>query len=121
MSGSSNNPQPYIDPKQQEGTTPLVKLMAGKATRDFRNYRQPPVSDADYTGPRSIIDGQFKLVMQELGNGDPKIELFDLEFDPAETTNLSSEQPDVANRLRTQLREWQDSVLHSLTGADYPQ
>jgi len=26
------------DPKLQEGTSPMVKLMNGKATRDFKNY-----------------------------------------------------------------------------------
>src|SRR5690606_25097909 len=33
-----NQGEPYIEPSLQEGTTPLVKLMDGKATRGFRNY-----------------------------------------------------------------------------------
>lgn len=111
--------QPYIDPRLQEGTTPLVKLQGGKATRDFVNYRQPPLNDADYLGARAIIDGHFKLVIHELKKGDARIELFDLRADAAEKNNLLVHQPDLAEKLRTQLRAWQDSVLHSLSGGDY--
>jgi len=111
--------QPYIDPELQKGTTPLVKLQGGKATRDFRNYRQPALADADYLGPRAMIDGRFKLVIHEAKKGEPRRELFDLQADPAEKNNLLEQQPAVAERLQTQLRAWQDSVLRSLTGADY--
>lgn len=64
---AQSKPEPWIDPELQKGTTPLVKLMGGKATRDFTNYRRPAVAD----------------------------------------------------QLATRMREWQQSVLHSLTGADY--
>lgn len=111
--------QHYIDPELQKGTTPLVKLQGGKATRDFRNYRHPAPSDADYLGARAITDGHFKLVIQEPAKGDPKRELFDLQADPAEKNNLIEQQPAIAEKLRTRLRAWQDSVLHSLTGGDY--
>ena len=39
--------------------------------------------------------------------------------DPAEQDDLFAQQPAIATRLQTQLREWQKSVLSSLTGADY--
>ena len=107
--------EPYIDPKLQEGTTPLAKLSGGKATRDFINFKHPtPLTDADYHGPRAIIDGPFKLVIH-----DKKQELFNLEADPAEKTNLITQHPETATKLQTQLREWQHSVLKSLSGADY--
>jgi arylsulfatase A-like enzyme len=110
---------PYIDPELQKGTTPLVKLMAGKATRDFSNFRQPPLTDEDYLGPRAMIDGNHKLVVHEQKNGNVKQELFDLSTDPAEKKNLSQEKPEVAEKLQGKMREWQKSVLESLTGADY--
>ncbi|MFN0080043.1 MAG: sulfatase [Prosthecobacter sp.] len=113
--------EPYIDPKLQQGTTPLAKMAGGKATRDFSNFRHPTITDADYLGPRAIIDGHFKLVIHEQNKGDPKHELFDLQSDPAEKTNLIEQQPATAEKLQTQLHEWQRSVLHSLTGADYQQ
>ncbi len=114
------NPEPYIDLELQKGTTPLVKRGAGKATRDFSNYRQPPIGDADYLGPRAIIDGRHKLVVQETKQGAARRELFDLETDPAETTDLHDQQPALTEKLATEMRAWQESVLHSLTGADYP-
>lgn len=112
-------PEPWIDPELQKGTTPLAKLASGKATRDFTNYRQPALSEADYLGPRAIIDRDMKLVIHETKAAAPRVELFDLKADPAEKTNLKEQQPAVAEKLQTQLHEWQQSVLHSLTGADY--
>jgi arylsulfatase A-like enzyme len=96
-----------------------VKLMNGKATRDFQNYRHPAITEDDYFGPRAIIDGRFKLVIHEQQDG-AKRELFDLEADPAEKANLFEQRPDVAERLRARLRDWQRSVLNSLAGKDYP-
>ena len=112
--------EPYIAPELQKGTTPLVKLTGGKATRDFINSRHPTISDTDYLGPRAIIDGDFKLVIHEGKNsGEAKKELFDLLADPAEKNNILGQHNAVADKLQTQLHEWQKSVLHSLTGADY--
>lgn len=111
--------EPYLAPELQEGTTPLVKKMGGKATRDFTNYRQPTITEADHHGSRSIIEGDLKLIVQEAKTGKEKIELYDLQADPAETVNLAAKLPARVTDLRAQLRAWQDSVLHSLTGADY--
>jgi arylsulfatase A-like enzyme len=114
-----SNPEPWIDPELQTGTTPLVKLMGGKATRDFNNYRHPAIAEDDYLGPRAIIEGRHKLVLHEQPSGAVRRELFDLDADPAEKTNLYEQEPEVAQKLQTRLRAWQDSVLSSLTGADY--
>jgi len=114
-------PEPYIDPELQQGTTPLAKLAGGKATRDFKNYRQPPLAEADYRGPRAIIEGRYKLVLHEERDGSLRQELFDLETDPAEKQNQWEHQPALAARLQAQMRTWQDSVLRSLSGADYRQ
>jgi arylsulfatase A-like enzyme len=111
--------EPYIDPELQKGTTPLVKKMGGIATRNFTNFKHPTITDADYLGPRAIIDGDMKLVIHEQKKGAPKIELFDLKADPAETQNIIRRKPDVAEKLHTKLRQWQESVLQSLTRADY--
>ncbi len=114
-----SKPEPWIDPKLQQGTTPLVKFMGGKATRNFTNFRHPPSSDEDYLGPRAIVDGRFKLVIHEQKTGNAKIELFDLQSDPAEKSNLVEQHAEVVEKLQTKLQQWQKSVLHSLTGADY--
>lgn len=120
--GNSNDPrqiEPYLDPVLQEGTTPLVKLMGDIATRNFKNLKHPTISDADYAGPRAIIDGRLKLVLSEEKSGEIRQELFDLQTDPAERKNLVDKRPAAARKLRAALRQWQESVLNSLTGADY--
>ena len=114
-----NTAEPYIDPELQKGTTPLVKKMGGKATRDFTNFKHRTITETDYLGPRAIIDGHFKLVIHEQKKGEPKRELFDLQSDPAEKANLIDQQPATAEKLQGRLREWQQSVLNSITGADY--
>lgn len=117
---NKSKPQPYIDPSLQEGTTPLVKLMGGKATRNFTNFHHPSVTETDYLGPRSIIDGHMKLVIHNPKAASPKIELFDLAADPAEKVNVVEQHSAFVTALQAQLRIWQSSVLNSLTGADYP-
>lgn len=111
--------EPYLDPELQKGTTPLAKLSGGIATRNFINYRHPEISEVDYSGPRALVDNRYKLVLHEQKDGKVKEELFDLRADPAETKNLIAEKPDLAQPLRRQLREWQESVLKSVGGADY--
>lgn len=112
--------EPYIAPALQEGTTPLAKKSGGKATRDFSNFRHPQITEADYLGPRAIIDGRFKLAVHEQKkSGSIKLELFDLITDPAEKSDVSAQYPDMLKKLQSELHDWQTSVLHSLTGADY--
>jgi arylsulfatase A-like enzyme len=110
------NPEPYIDPKLQEGTIPIAKLMDGLFTRNFKNYRHTEIVDEDYLGGRAVLDDRYKLVVD--GHPNSGNELFDLRKDPAEKNNILHDEPEIAERLDRQLREWQDSVLNSLTGAD---
>ena len=112
--------KPYIAPELQEGTTPLVKMMAGRYTRNFRNVHMPAITDRDYAGPRVILDGRYKLVIaQSRKAGEPEKELFDLQADPSEKHNLLANKTDIATSLEAELRDWQSSVLKSLSGADY--
>lgn len=106
---------PYIEPKLQEGTTPLVKLMGGIPTRNFRNNHHPSILEQDYLGERTILDNRYKLLISRKGES----QLFDLRNDPAETKNLAKSQAAIAERLEKQMRDWQRSVLNSLMQADY--
>ncbi len=115
----SRNGRPYIEPTLQEGTTPLVKLLGGRATRNFRNFHHATVTEEDFAGPRAILDGRHKLVVDGQLKNDHTRELFDLGSDPAEKNNLVDTKPEVAKRLEEGLRDWQQSVIKSLTGADY--
>ncbi len=110
--------KPYITLELQEGTTPLVKYLEGKLTRSFKNYHQPAIAEQDFAGSRAILDGKYKLVI-EGEDGDGGIELFNLRDDRAEEQNIADKEPEVVAELSGRLRQWQTSVLQSLTAADY--
>jgi arylsulfatase A-like enzyme len=102
--------------------------MAGKLTRNFTNFHHPRISEEDFAGSKAILDNRYKLVVDgerlAAGNAsEPVRELFDLRNDQAEENNLIDSQPETANKIaedmQRELRDWQQSVLNSLTGADY--
>ena len=107
----------YIAPELQEGTTPLVKYMDGRLTRNFRNSRYTSIAEGDFAGPKAVLDNRYKLVVD--ASDDSPQELFDMRANPAESENLAANHPEEVERLAGRLREWQQSVLESLTGADY--
>jgi arylsulfatase A-like enzyme len=49
-----------------------------------------------------------------------KYELYDLVADPAESRDLAAEAPKELERMKAELETWQQSVLRSLGGEDYP-
>lgn len=112
-------PEPYIAQELQEGTTPLVKYMGSQRTRNFKNWHQPPIQPSDYSGPRALIDNQYKLVIDAARGGSETTELFDLRLDPAEQHNVAASKPELTKQLLSRLRDWQTSVLDSLAGRDY--
>ena len=111
--------EPYIAAELQSGTTPLVKKMGDIRTRNFRNFHHTKVTDQDYAGTRALLGNRYKLVVRGARGSEPKSELFDMREDPAETTDLVEKKPGIAVAMQTELKDWQDSVLKSLTGADY--
>ena len=69
-------------------------------------------------GARVWLDNRYKLVFSGKTNDAP--ELYDLQTDPAEETNIAKKKQDLTTRLAGELREWQSSVLNSLREKDYP-
>ncbi len=112
------NPPPYIQAGLQGGTTPTAKLMAGKYTRSFRNFKHPKIEPSDSEGPAAALGNRHKLVVDASPNAG--LELFDLDQDRAETKNLAAVNGQLTAKMESELRAWQKSVLNSLTGADYP-
>ena len=110
---------PYIEPELQEGTTPLAKIMAGKFTRNFKNFRYTDISEDHMSGERSVMLNQYKLIVDGRLPDSNEVELYNIDDDPAEQNNLAEDYPDVVNQYQQTLHKWQMSVLHSLTGSDY--
>jgi arylsulfatase A-like enzyme len=117
IAGSSA--EPYIAERLQVGTTPLVKIMDGRFTRNFQNFHHAEIQEKDFRGARATLDNGYKLIIDAGTGGSSTKELFDLRSDPSEKRNLVDKQPAITAELEKQLRAWQQSVLHSLTGADY--
>jgi arylsulfatase A-like enzyme len=111
--------QPYIDPQLQEGTTPLAKIMNGKYTRTFRNLKYEAISESDTIGERTMMGERYKLLVEGESPNENGFELYDIQEDPAESINLADSLPDIVEEMDRQFVQWQQSVLESLTGADY--
>ena len=47
-------------------------------------------------------------------------ELYDLIADPTEQTDIAAKHPEILNRMKAELEQWQQSVLRSHRGEDYP-
>lgn len=61
-----------------------------------------------FRSPRlAMRDRQWKLLMNNDGSGK---ELYNLEKDHAETTNLAESHPEIVKRMAQQLKEWKESL-----------
>jgi len=98
-----------------EGSS-LVPYLDGRGPVERTLYWHYPLKRPHFLGGRSsgaIRDGKWKLIEFY----DPgKIELYDLESDPGETTDLSGVKPNLASSLHDQLGKWRRE-----TGAVIPE
>lgn len=67
----------------------------------------------------ALTDHRYKLVTENVDRGD--FQLFDLEKDPKEATDLSAAEPERFARMKQQLMTWNQSVSDSFAGKDYPE
>jgi len=67
------------------------------------------------SGPAAWSDNRYKLV--KLARN--KYELYDLTIDPSEKTDLAAQRPEIVNRMKAELKNWQESVIRSWRGEDY--
>ena len=68
----------------------------------------------------ALIDGKFKLIQDGKGKR-AKWQLFDLEEDPAETTDISSEFSERFEKMKAEAESMVASVQASAEGKDYPE
>ena len=66
-----------------------------------------------------MMKDQFKLIVEGKSPNEKGFELYDIQNDPGETKNLADEHPEIVEEMQVPLRKWQESMLNSLTGADY--
>jgi arylsulfatase A-like enzyme len=95
---------PLIDGTMRERPSPIAF--------EIRN-------DAQDVRAAALTDNRFKLVVTEKGKKGPSVELFDLGADMAEEKDVAAAHADVVAAMRAKLAAWQESVVRSLSGADY--
>ena len=89
--------------------------------RILKNTAEFPERDkSDLRGHSAWTDWPWKLHRIQPQTG-AKVtwELYQLEDDPQEVTNLVEQHPERVEKMRTALEEWQKSVLGSWSGEDY--
>jgi arylsulfatase len=59
---------------------------------------------------KAYIQGKWKILRLPVPMGTGEWELFDLEKDPGETTDLSAQHPDIKSRL---IKAWQEYAIHN--------
>ena len=91
----------------------LVPLIDGSPTR-----REKPIPFR-YMSALALVDNQYKMLRNKASNG--KFELYDLDNDPGETTNVYGELPKIAAKMEKHLLNWNESVEASYQGKDYPE
>ena len=72
-----------------------------------------------HTNRAALIDNNYKILTQNLKQGE--FELYDLEADRNETTNLVDTHPELAAQMRQKFKDWNASVEASVAGKDYPE
>lgn len=100
--------------EQNEGAAPVIA-----ANEEAWKMSQSFPAD-DLSGESAWIDNEFKLHRTQDKNGEATYSLYNLVEDVAETTDLVDQQPERVANMRAALEAWQQSVIASMNGADYP-
>jgi len=119
--------EPWLeDGTLSEMVTLTSRLKARRAksknwkTPSFSNHKHPEIIPENFKTYAAWVTDRYKLLMPRTrGNKEQAPELYDLENDPGEETNIASKHPEMAGRMQAELLEWQKSVERSVTGADY--
>ena len=89
--------------------------------RILKNANEFPLRDpSDLHGHAAWTDWPWKLHrIQKKAGAEIKWELYHLEDDSIEETDLSGQHPDRVAKMGKELEDWQRSVLDSWSGSDY--
>jgi arylsulfatase A-like enzyme len=86
-------------------------------TRELSERRSP--IGFRFQTKRALVDDRFKLLTENIGGG--KFQLYDLMADSKEARDLSSELPEVLDRMKSALLAWDATMDASFEGSDYPE
>ena len=93
---------PFLQGKENKRNQPIFSAFKLKKRRVFQEqYRV------------SITTDKYKL-METVRNNTVQYELFDLEKDARESSNLINDYPDITSQLIEQIEQWKESVRQSI-------
>ena len=98
-------------------TTPSNEIDGESLIGFFKNQeprRKPMIFAVPHPHQGAVIEQQYKLYYTA-----GKYELYDIEQDPSETTDISAKHPKITKRLRKVLDERLESYRQSYEGAEY--
>ncbi|MBN8215749.1 MAG: sulfatase [Spirochaetes bacterium] len=103
-----------LRPEQHVDGQSLVPLLTqqGSLSRDALYWHYPHYGNQGGTPGAAILVGRYKL-LEHFEDG--RVELFDLESDPAESVDLSKLEPTLTAKLKARLDAWKNEV-----GARHP-
>lgn len=104
-----------IDAPQGLHGESLMPLIQGKPVKEraiFSEHREDPVVRLMGQGSGvmlSVLSGHWKFILNETGSQlieKPRFELYDMEHDPREKTNVAGAHPDVVQRLEREIEKY---------------
>jgi arylsulfatase A-like enzyme len=99
----------------------LLPLLDGKMTArpqpiGFWQFAGKAGTLTTDSGPSAWNDNRYKLVKTKTGT----LELYDIAADRTERNDIAAAHPEIVAQMKAQLEEWQQSVVRSYNGEDYP-
>jgi arylsulfatase A-like enzyme len=97
---------PLLDGQMKERPRPI----------GFWHFEETEPTMNTNSGPSAWNDNRYKLHKR----GPNHYELYDLTVDLSEKTDIAAKHQEIVNRMKAELENWQQSVLRSNHGEDYP-
>ncbi|MCC5932082.1 MAG: sulfatase-like hydrolase/transferase, partial [Cyclobacteriaceae bacterium] len=99
--------------KNQFPVSPVDGISLMDVLNGNMNLRSSPIG-FQFGEQKALIDNRYKLYINQ-----DEVELYDLLEDPFETSDISNENPEKVNEMKSQLNDFVRSCAESRGGADY--
>jgi arylsulfatase len=88
-------------PEETDGVSFLPVMMGKRQEQHKYLYWEFP----EYGGQQAVIIGKYKALRKGMHRGNVGFELYDIENDPQETTDISADHPEVMSRVQEIVRK----------------
>lgn len=106
------------DDRPLDGTS-IRPLLEGKA--GWKRNKGIPFASQFKRHDAALIRGDYKLLGKFTDEGVTNIELYDIQKDASEASDVAADYPKLAESMKRELDTWLKSARRSYEGADYPE